>query len=391
MSDISHFFRTIDLIRISEEIPYQKNQFGNLLNIYQSVGNFPDLEETDIVLIGVCEDRYSINNVGARHPDAIRKYLYRLYPGSFNCRIADLGNILPGFEVEDTYFALSESIQFLVKKGVIPFILGGSQDLTYAQFRGYEKLEQTINMVTIDSDFDLGNPEEKITNKSFLGKIILHQPNFLFNYSQIGYQTYLVDPGALNMMSKLFFDTYRLGEIRDNIQEAEPIIRHADMLSFDISCLKHADAPAHAEASANGFYSEEACQMMRYAGMNDKLSSIGIYEFNPHFDVQGKTASLIAQMFWCFLDGYYYRKKDFPTRTSADYTRFHVFLQENKYEINFYKSNKSDRWWMEVPYPNNEKLKFERHTLIPCSFRDYEIACKDEIPDRWWQTFQKLC
>jgi hypothetical protein len=90
------------------------------------------------------------------------------------------------------------------------------------------------------------------------------------------------------------------------------------------------------------------------------------------------------------MDGFYNRKSDYPSRTSADYIKFHVVLQEEKYEINFYKSKKSDRWWMEVPYPPTKGLKFERHTLLPCSYKDYEMAVNNEIPDRWWQTYQKL-
>jgi hypothetical protein len=89
------------------------------------------------------------------------------------------------------------------------------------------------------------------------------------------------------------------------------------------------------------------------------------------------------------MDGFYNRKNDYPSRSNADYLRFHVVL-EDKYDINFYKSKKSDRWWMEIPYPSHKDLKFERHTLIPCSPKDYEMAMNNEIPDRWWQTYQKL-
>jgi arginase family enzyme len=390
MSEIAHYFTPIDLSAISGDRIYDASQIGGLLTAFVSADDFPELA-ADMAIIGVCEDRKSAGSLGSSDaPDQVRKQLYELYPGNAEPKILDLGNIKAGFEVEDTYYALANTVEVLIKKNIIPIIIGGSQDLTYAQFRGYEKLEQTINIATVDAAFDLGNPEEQLTNKSYLGKIILHQPNYLFNYSNIGYQTYLVSPSSINMMTKLYFDSYRLGQIRDNIQEAEPIIRHADMLSFDFSCIKHSDAPAQSDAQPNGFYSEEACQMMRYAGMNDKLTSIGLYELNPSYDERSRTSALAAQMIWCFIDGFYNRKKDYPTRTSPDYTRFHVFLQDNKYEINFFKSNKSDRWWMEVPYPTHEKLRFERHTLVPCSYKDYETACKDEIPDRWWQTYQKL-
>ncbi|MGZ3864941.1 MAG: formimidoylglutamase [Bacteroidia bacterium] len=386
MSDIAQYFSPIDFSADS----YHPESLAHHLQTH-TPKSFPDLENIDMAIVGVCEDRLALTNKGcANAPNEVRKHLYKLFTSGYTPRIADLGNIMPGHSEKDTYFALQETIDFLIRNNILPIIIGGSQDLTYAQFRGYEKLEQTINIVNVDATFDIGSADDNLNNKTFLGKIILHQPNYLFNYSNIGYQTYLVQPSALNMMNKLYFDTYRLGQIRDNIAEAEPIIRHADMMSFDMSALKHSDAPAHEEASPNGFYAEEACQMMRYAGMNDKLTSLGIYEINPDFDAQGKTASLAAQMIWCFVDGFYGRKKDFPSRSNPDYTRFHVFLQDNKYEINFYKSAKSDRWWMEVPYPPDKNLKFERHTLIPCSYKDYETACKDDIPDRWWQTYQKL-
>lgn len=387
MSDIQHFFKTIEL----SSDTFAENQLKNYITSYTSESDFPELEEIDIAIVGVCEDRRACTNIGcALAPNKVRDYLYSLYPGSFKPRIADLGNIEAGHDVEDTYYALKSTVDYLVRKNIVPIIIGGSQDLTYAQFLGYEKLEQTINVVTVDAAFDLGNHDEETTNTAYLGKIILHQPNFLFNYSNIGYQTYLVDHTSLGMMNKLYFDTYRLGQVRDAIEEAEPIIRHADMLSFDISAIKHSDAPAHSMAQPNGFYSEEACQMMRYAGMNDKLTSVGIYEINPEYDTQGKTSNLAAQMIWCFMDGFYSRKQDFPSRTNSDYVKFHVVLQDEKYEINFFKSKKTNRWWMEIPYPPSKGLKFERHTLLPCSYKDYELAVNNEIPDRWWQTYQKL-
>jgi len=391
MSDIAHFFTPVDIDSVSDGNPYTESQFGSTFSIYSEQDNFPELDGYDIAIVGVAEDRNAINNSGCKlAPDMVRRFLYRLHGSSFYSKVVDLGNINPGHSTEDTYFALKSTVDFLVRKNIIPVILGGSQDLTYAQFLGYKDLEQTINIAAVDSVFDLGNPDEEITNTSYLGKIILHQPNYLFNYSNIGYQTYLVDPNSLQMMSKLYFDVYRLGQIRDKIEEAEPIIRQADMITFDITAIKHSDAPANPNASPNGFYAEEACQMMRYAGMNDKLSSLGIYEINPEYDISGKTAHLASQMIWCFMDGFYNRKNDYPSRTNPDYLRFHVVLQDDKYEINFYKSKKSDRWWMEIPYPPHKDLKFERHTLIPCNYKDYEMATSNEIPDRWWQTYQKL-
>jgi arginase family enzyme len=390
MSDIHYYFKAIEINQLFNEPQFNENQLGSLI-IKHTEGEFPELDDINIAIIGVCEDRNSINNTGSNlAPDEVRTFLYKLYAGSFEPKVADLGNIMPGKTVNDTYFALRECVEVLIKRNIVPVIIGGSQDITYAQFLGYKNLEQTINMVAVDSVFDLGNPDDEINNNSYLGKIILHQPNYLFNYSNLGYQTYLVDPKSVDMMARLYFDSYRLGQFREKIEEVEPIIRQADAITFDITAIKNSDAPANPNASPNGFYAEDACQMMRYAGMSDKLSSIGIYEINPTFDISGKTSHLAAQMIWCFMEGYYNRKNDIPSKYNTDYVKFHVILQDDKYEINFYKSKKTDRWWMEIPYPPQKGLKFERHTVIPCSYKDYEMAVNNEIPDRWWQTYQKL-
>ena len=99
---------------------------------------------------------------------------------------------------------------------IIPVILGGSQDLTYANYRAYESLGRVINILAIDPMFDLGTTEQELDSRSYLNKIILHQPNFLFNYTNLGYQTYFVDPGSVGLMKNLYFDIYRLGTSEHN-------------------------------------------------------------------------------------------------------------------------------------------------------------------------------
>ncbi|HRH11582.1 MAG TPA: arginase family protein, partial [Bacteroidia bacterium] len=216
MSDIMHFFTPVNAEDILMGQSTSESQFGSIFQIYKSTDDFPELEDVNMAIVGVCEDRNAPDNSGSKNaPDAVRAFLYKLFGTGFTAKVADLGNIMPGHSTEDTYFALRSVVDHLVRKNIIPIILGGSQDLTYAQFLGYKDLEQTINMVSVDSVFDLGNPDEEIANHSYLGKIILHQPNFLFNYSNMGYQTYLVDQNSLGMMTKLYFDFYRLGQIRD--------------------------------------------------------------------------------------------------------------------------------------------------------------------------------
>jgi arginase family enzyme len=389
--DIEIYFKPIDLTGYEYAEKSYRKRLGDVVKSYNTASGFPDLDNIDIAIIGINEDRNAINNEGcASAPDNIRKKLYKLFEGGNKTKIADLGNIKKGNTINDTYFAVNSVVSELLKNDIIPVLIGGSHDLTYANYQAYESLEQVINIVAVDSVFDLGKSEEDFNSQSYLSKIILHQPNYLFNYTNIGYQTYLIDQEAIGLMKNLFFDIYRLGNVRANIEEVEPIVRNADLVTFDISAIRQSDAPANGNASPNGFYGEEVCKIARYAGMSDKLTSIGFYEVNPKLDRQEQTSHLVAQMIWYFIDGFYNRKHDFPLKEKENYIKYLVSIKDHKDEIIFYKSKKSDRWWMEIPIKTNMKPKYERHYLVPCSYQDYQTACKDDIPDRWWQAYQKL-
>ena len=389
--DIDIYFEPIDLSGYEFADKTKRRRFGDAVHAYHSEPSFPDLKGMDIAIIGVQEDRNAVNNKGcSQAPNEVRKYLYRLFEGNYSSKIADLGNIKQGNQVKDTYFALSNVAKDLIKSKIIPVIIGGSQDLTFANYQAYEDLGQIINIVSVDPLFDLGQSEANIHSQSYLSKIILHQPNYLFNYSNLGYQSYFVDQEAIDLMGNLFFDIYRLGMVQSDMEEVEPIVRNADLLSFDVSAIRHSDAPGNKNASPNGFYGEEACKIARYAGMSDKLTSIGFYELNPEYDIHGQTAHLTAQMIWYFFEGFYNRKHEFPHKDKRQFVKYHVKIEEQKDEMVFYKSKKSDRWWMEVPIRSQQKVKFKRHHLIPCSYKDYETACNNDVPDRWWQAYQKL-
>jgi formiminoglutamase len=365
------------------------DSLGSLLTDIRSVEE-SELGNYKIAFLGVQEDRQSVENTGcAQAPDFIRHKLYRLKQGAFKSPFLDLGNLQPGHTITDTYFALSSIVSHLVKLDILPVILGGGQDLTYAQYCAYESLEQTVNLVSVDAAFDLGDAAEAVNSRNYLGKIVLHQPNCLFNFSNIGFQSYFVGSEAVELISRLYFDAYRLGNVRANIEEVEPVIRNADLLSVDISAVRQSDAPGNAGVSPNGFYGEEICQLLRYAGLSDKLSSLGLYEVNPSFDHHSQTSHLVAQMIWYFLDGFASRKKDLPVNSRNGFVKYRVTPKNTPHEIVFYKSRKTDKWWMEVPYMDSN-TKYQRHHIIPCSYADYQSACNEEIPERWWQTFQKL-
>lgn len=369
------------------DITLQQSQtIGHFIAMHSKQNGIPDLEGVRMAIIGVEEDRRAIGNKGTgQNIDEIRKQLYQLFPGNWIHKIVDLGNIKQGNTVEDTYFAVSKLLSELLKQQIIPVIIGGSQDLTYANYRAYDTLEQTVNIVSVDNKFDFGTIQDGITSQSYLSSIVMDKPNNLFNYSNIGYQTFFNSQEEIDLIDNLFFDAYRLGEVKNKIELVEPIFRDADIVSIDIGSVRNSEAPANNNATPNGFYGDDLCAISRYAGISDKVSSFGIYEFNSKLDNKNQTSQLIAQAIWYFIEGVNCRTNDYPFGTKEQYQKFIVPIDDEV--MNFYKSNKSGRWWMEINFENN---KYKRHSLIPCTYQDYLNANKQEIPDRWYKTLKKV-
>lgn len=366
---------------------YPNNSVGQSTKMYGD--KFPDVSGLHIAIIGVPEERGTDNNQGAASgPDEIRKKLFHLRKGNAPYRMADLGNLKPGVDLDETYTRLSEVCRMLLELNVLPLILGATHDLDIGQYRGYEDLEKLINLLAVDAFLDLEDDHQAPANQKHLHKILLHEPNFLVGYTHLAHQLYLVDPQSVAVLEKLSFESHRLGQLRTDLAEMEPVLRHADMLSFDVTAVKSADAPGNANAQPFGLTGEEACQLCWYAGQNEKLSSAGFYEYNPrHDDGQKKTAAVVATMVWYFIEGFYHRKNESNFR-SNDFLKYTVSMPVEPEVITFYKSKLTEKWWMEVAVPQTQL--YLRNRVVPCSYSDYQTATLGELPERYLQTLAKL-
>jgi len=210
----------------------------------------------------------------------------------------------------------------------------------------------------------------------------------LFNYSHLGFQSFLVTQKEIDMMEKLKFDFIRIGDLKKNIENCEPLIRFSDMVSVDLSSLRISDSPGCFHSHSFGLSGEEACQISWYSGMSDKVSSFGIYEYNPDLDNRMQSANIVATMIWYFMEGFYHRKHDRDFH-SNQFVKFTVTLKQNPHAIIFYKSTLTDRWWMEVPFPQ-EKFIYQRSSIVPCTYQDYLATMSGDIPDRWLKTHSKF-
>lgn len=386
VDDVSYFFTPLKG-HLSGYNSKEGTKIGNLLRIHNESG-FPDLDGVKFAIVGVKESRRSHFENQHAAPDTIRLKLYELYSPSENIIGADLGNIEPGETPEDTDAAVKQVIANLTTSRIPVIILGGTQELTFAIHQGYEALEVPVNHTIVDNRIDLGEFRDQLSVDNYLSKIVLHDPSYLFNLTVLGYHSYYADPQVMELMEKMYFESIRVGEINTDPTITEPLIRNSDMISVDMQSVKNESAPGTFEP--NGFDGESICRISRYAGMSDKMSTFGIFNYNVNRDPDGQQATLIAQMIWYFTQGLLGRVKEFPLVKKQNFLEYKVQLSDYKDDLTFYKSKRTDKWWMKIPYAVNGSKFSDRHHLIPCGYTDYIRASEGEMPELWWKTYRKL-
>jgi arginase family enzyme len=372
MNSLTDFLVPVNKDLINNDAGYKDGQFARQIAIYET--DLPDITDIDIVLVGLMENRgggvlFSETNAGTGSADIIRKKFYEMFFWHTDIRIADLGNIKTGEALTDSYFAIKSVLAELLKKNKTVVLFGGTHDNTLAQYFAYKDIGKVVEATGIDALIDLSS-DSSLRAENFLLEMLTGEPNLVRHYNHIGFQSYFVHPGLLQTLDKLRFDCFRLGQVTENIEEAEPVIRNSHMVSIDVQCIKHSDAPGSA-VSPNGFTGTEICTLAQQAGLSNNLSSLGIYGYNYSTDTNELTASQIAQMIWYFIDGRHRSRQEAAFEDKQHFNEYHCTFTE--VETIFLQSQKTGRWWMQLP---NKKM-------IACSYKDYITASKNDIPERW--------
>ena len=355
-----------------------KHALGSIMKLH-TAKNMPSLEGVQLALVTVNETRGALNSEDDVDFDVFRKNFYQLFPGNWTSNIIDLGTIEAGDTIEDTYVAVKMLVADLLKNKVLPIVIGGSQDLTYGMYRGYDRQEQEVNLVCVDNKIDVVADVEN-PSETFMTRIIMEAPTNLHNFCALGYQTYFNSQEEIDLIDKMYFESYRLGEIISDVKIAEPVFRDADIISYDLNSIKSADLGFFSHFQPNGFDGREACALARYAGLSDRLTSFGLF----NIDKISQKSLLITQIIWYFVEGYNFRMNEYPYISKSTYLKYIVPLEEQ--ELIFYKSDVSDRWWIEIDGVDSK----ERKVLFPCSYEDYKQSLQNIVPERWWRANKKL-
>ena len=369
------------------ELAYLKpNCLGKQIAIHTAQSGIPDLQNIKIAIVGVKEVLQDKQQDAELSFDALRMSFYSLFPGNWNLPIADLGDISPGHSRSDTLFAVQKVVEGLLQANIIPILLGGGQDLVYAQYRGYTSLNKMLNFVNIDNQFDIGDIDAPISSQSYVGKMVSVEPYRLFNYTVLGYQSCYNSADEIALLDKLLFDASRLGNITADLTTVEPYLRNADLVSLDVRSIQAAHVQ-NLHHHPNGFESREICAITRYAGLSNSCRSFSITEmYGLNNNLQA--AMLFAQCIWYFIEGVNFRINDENFDDKKFYNNYQVPIDD--IILHFKKSLKSGRWWIKLPKTMQLDNKVESVALLPCSYDDYIAACNQKIPERWYKAQQKI-
>jgi formiminoglutamase len=377
MSDFSSLQDFLEPVQINKYLTkkeFSEGQIGKHIEAYED--EFPDFFDKDIIIVGCGEMRGSGSNFDKSSPDIIREHFYELFYWHKDVKIADAGNIKSGAGLSDTYAALKTVLKELSDHAKTIVVIGGSHDLTLAQYNMYVDKKNVIEAVCVDALIDL-NIELADRCGNFLMEMLTSEPNYIRHYNHIGFQSYFVHPHMLETMDKLRFDCYRVGNVKENIDEMEPVIRNSSLFSFDISSIANAFAPANG-LSPNGLTGEEACALMRYAGLSPNVNTVGIYGYIPEKDRDYLTAKQISHMLWYLIDGKSRGRREASLDERDSFVEYHTAFAE--VQTTFLQSRKTSRWWMQLP---DKKY-------IACSYKDYLLASSNEIPERWMRAQERV-
>lgn len=374
LASLLDFLEPINLAEISDDEGYKDTQIGKHILVHEH--DLPDISQADLVIVGCGEMRgMGFQYTSQDAPNKIRTQFYKLYYWHTEVTVADLGNIKTGASIPDSYAAVRMVVTELIQMGKKVLILGGSHDITTPQYEAYGSMNKIIDAVSVDARINL-DMDSLAPADTFLVEMFTGIPNHLRHYTHMGFQSYFMHPHMLDTINKLGFDCYRVGRVKEAIEEMEPAIRNSELFSFDIEAIQYAHAPTN-RVTPNGLNGEEACTLMQYAGMSSICNTIGIYGYNAEDDLHHMTAIQQAHMIWYVIDGIHRGKQEAPLDDRHEFNEFTMAFSE--IETAFLQSKRTGRWWMQL----------HDGKYVACSYKDYMVACNNDIPERWLRAIER--
>lgn len=305
-------------------------------HLISSPGQQPQTGAREVALIGA----------DGRWAKLVRRHLYQFAHRMSETRIYDLGDL----RRTDPDFVIGPFIELLSSK-ITPIVVGANTGMIKALRLAYQHLSKPFHPA------------------------VLHEtiPDSLINSTDwsavIGVQQHLIPRQAPSHIHPM-----HLSAVRNSTLEAESMIRESNALIFDLTAMSMVDLPAQKGLSSSGFCTEEACTLMRYAGLHADTGVVICSGHDPMSLQLDMSANTTAQLIWYFLEAFNQCIVEDPMR-STHCTTYTVHLDAYDTNFVFYKSERTGRWWVQLRSEQGD-------SMLPCTFRDYQFATNGQVSDR---------
>lgn len=274
-----------------------------------------DLRETNsldgaFVLLGFPCDEGVQRNLGrtgaAEAPAVLRKICANLpLQGDNNRRLIDAGNIICEDEqLEEAQQALGVAVSLILKHGGLPIILGGGHEVTYGHYLGLrEAYNGKIGIINFDAHFDIRQSKENQAT-SGTGFYQIAQMEEYLHYLPIGIQRVSNTEALFQTMQQKQCTWIEAQDF--NRENRQQIIEEIDMflsqidhlyMTIDMDVFASVYAPGVSAPAYNGIVPDNFfLHIFEKLIRSPKYRSIDFAELNPRYDIDNRTARLVADL-----------------------------------------------------------------------------------------------
>jgi len=252
------------------------------------------LKSGNIALIGMPFDDHSSFLKGpAKAPPLIIEALESESANYFTEDLMDLANHpdvcwLGNATLKD-YFDIESIIAEILKRGAIPFSMGGDHSITYPILRAMAASYPTLSILHFDAHGDLydslgGN---RYSHASPFARIM--EEGLAQALTQVGIRT--LNDHQRTQVSKF---GVKVIDMRNWSPDIDLNLSGPVYLSFDMDVLDPAFAPGVSHHEPGGFTTREVLRMIQKLDLN--IVGLDLVEYNPDRDLNGVTAMTAAKI-----------------------------------------------------------------------------------------------
>lgn len=280
---------------------------------------------------------------GRRGPCVFRQHVYKIgcVPNpEWNHKIADrvviydFGDVDACLDYDAAHAALTDVVQQCLSRALLPFVVGGSNDESFANFAGLARflkerrqLDDNLGVINIDAHLDVRGSKRGLEHSGSPFRMMLESDAYrqhngrLAEFAAQGHQcseSHVAFVAAQRNTRVLWLDKrLRAKERAHGVSVAQQFAEcMKDMsgargrklfVSFDVDSIRQSDCGGVSCPSPIGLTASEAGDICFRAGRNENVLLMDMSEFNPDAE-EYLTGKLLSWMFYNFVMGVSLRK-----------------------------------------------------------------------------------